>query len=154
CHPLDGEHDLDLLAGVCEVNNDPVLIAHGGDVTAASQESASADGHVMAAEVLDVGQVVDVADRIGAADACPLPNGEPVDAAGIFFPPKGHNAPAPTVTGAHGDGYCVHLEGGVGWLRLHCEGACHQTETRDDSHMYDGTMHGSTLLVIRTVSSP
>src|SRR5690348_16342858 len=71
-HPLDSEHDLGPLAGVGEVNNDPVLIAHGGDVTAASQESASADGHVMAAEVLDVGQVVDVADRIGAADACPL----------------------------------------------------------------------------------
>src|SRR5262245_29184026 len=100
-HPLDGEHNLGPLAGVCEVNNDPVLIPHGGDVTAASEESASANGQVMAAEVLDVSQVINVANRIGAADACP-PNGESIDAARIFFPPKGHNAPAPSVAGAHG----------------------------------------------------
>ena len=85
---MDGEHDFGPLAGVCEVNDYPVLIAHGGDVTAARQDSASADGRVRAAEVLDVRQVVHVADRIGAADAH-LTDGEPIDAAGILFPLKG-----------------------------------------------------------------
>src|SRR5262249_4070617 len=115
-HPLDTEHDLSSLAGVCEVNDYPVLVAHGGDVTAACQDSARADGRVRAAEVLDLGQVVDVADRIGAADAH-LTDGESIHTAGILFPLKAYNAPSPTITDARGDRGRVHLEGSV---RLLC----------------------------------
>src|SRR5438093_13103396 len=68
-HPLDADQDVDPPAGAGEVNDHPVLIAHGGDVTAAPQGTAGADGRVRAAEVREVRQVVHDPDRLAAADA-------------------------------------------------------------------------------------
>src|SRR6266481_1003726 len=43
-HPLDADQDVGPPAGAGEVNDHPVLIAHGGDATAAPQGTAGADG--------------------------------------------------------------------------------------------------------------
>src|SRR5262249_44079775 len=68
-HPLNAELELDPLVDSREANDHPVLIPHGGDATATSNSSAGAGGHVIATEVLDLGQVVDVAGRLCSADA-------------------------------------------------------------------------------------
>ena len=67
-HSLNGKLELDPLVDPCEVNDHPVPIAHGGDATP-SQWQCGAGSHVIAAEVLDLGQVVDVAGHLGSADA-------------------------------------------------------------------------------------
>src|SRR5882724_4342859 len=116
-HPLNGERELDPLVDACEVNDYPVLIPHGGDATAFRNGSAGAGGRVMAAEVLELGQMVDVAGRLDPADAY-ITNGYLLDAEGILFPVEGQHARAPTVADAVRDGCRVPREGGVGWLRL------------------------------------
>src|SRR5882724_3452727 len=68
-HPLNGELELDPLVDACEVNDYPVLIPHGGDAMAFRNGSAGAGGRVIAAEVLELGQMVDVAGRLDPADA-------------------------------------------------------------------------------------
>jgi len=70
-HPLDADQDVGPPAGAGEVNDHPVLIAHGGDVTTVSQDRTGADGRVMAADVLAAGQLVHVTDHLNAADAPP-----------------------------------------------------------------------------------
>jgi hypothetical protein len=57
-HPLNGELKLDPVVDACEVNDYLVLIPHGGDATAFRHGSAGAGGRVIAAEVLDRGQMV------------------------------------------------------------------------------------------------
>src|SRR5215831_4064025 len=68
-HPLNAELELDPFVDSCEVDGHPMLIAHAGDATATSNGGAGAGGHVIATEVFDLGQVVDVAGRLCSADA-------------------------------------------------------------------------------------
>src|SRR5262245_27808109 len=73
-HPFNGERELDPLVDGCEVNDHPLLIPHGGDAMATPNGRAGAGGHVITAEILEPRQMVDVAGRLGFADAH-IPNG-------------------------------------------------------------------------------
>src|SRR5262245_26613555 len=68
-HPRNGERELDPLIDGGEVNDHPVPIPHGGDATAPPNGRTGTGGHVITTEVLDLRQMVDVAGRLGFADA-------------------------------------------------------------------------------------